>query len=129
VLLRLRPPVHAVTLLVGIMAFGVLLLVPAVLWESQTEAFVMLNAELLPAVLYFALFPSILAYMFWIRGIELLGANAASLFLNLLPVFTSGLAAVFLDERIALFHLAGLVLIASGITLFNARALRRHRRP
>jgi drug/metabolite transporter (DMT)-like permease len=128
VLLRLRPPVHSVTLLVTIIALGVVILIPAFVWETQTDSFVMINAHTLPAVLYFAMFPSILAYLFWIRGIELLGASAVSLFVNLLPVFTSALAVAFLDERIAFFHVIGLVLIATGITLFNARALHRHRK-
>ena len=62
-----------------------------------------------------ALFSSVLAYIFWNRGVEQVGANVAGLFVHLMPVFGVVLAWFFLDERLAPFHVAGIALILCGI--------------
>ncbi len=49
------------------------------------------------------------------QGVEQVGASIAGLFVHLMPVFGILLAWVFLDERLALFHIAGIALILSGI--------------
>ena len=82
-----------------------------------------------------ALFSSVLAYIFWNRGVELVGANVAGLFVHLMPVFGVVLAWLFLDERLAPFHLAGIALILAGIVVTSRYApprgadagARRHR--
>jgi drug/metabolite transporter (DMT)-like permease len=61
------------------------------------------------------LFSSVLAYIFWNRGVEQVGANVAGLFVHLMPVFGVVLAWVVLDERLAAFHVAGIALILCGI--------------
>ena len=50
-----------------------------------------------------ALFSSVLAYIFWNRGVEQVGADVAGLFVHLMPVFGVVLAWVFLDERLGAF--------------------------
>ena len=69
------------------------------------------------------MFPSVLAYMLWNRGIELVGANRAGLYLNLIPILTAIMAAVFLDETLRWYHFAGLLLVISGMALFNLKQL------
>jgi drug/metabolite transporter (DMT)-like permease len=44
--------------------------------------------------LYLALFPSILAYIFWNRAVAELGANRTGQFLHLMPAFGAVLAQV-----------------------------------
>jgi drug/metabolite transporter (DMT)-like permease len=66
---------------------------------------------------YVAVFPSILAYFFYNRGVELAGANRAGRFMHLLPVFGSVMAVVFLSERFQCFHVLGIFLIPVGILL------------
>ena len=72
-------------------------------------------------MLYIGVFPSFLGYIFYNRGIALVGANKGALFLHLMPVFGTVLAAVFLGERPAWFHLAGIVMIFCGIFLNTRR--------
>jgi drug/metabolite transporter (DMT)-like permease len=67
------------------------------------------------AIMIVALFSSVLAYIFWNQGVIEVGASVAGLFVHLMPVFGVLLAWVFLDERLALFHVAGIALILSGI--------------
>ncbi len=45
------------------------------------------------------------------------GANKAGLFSHLMPVFSTLLAIVFLDEGLEGFHFAGIAAIASGLYL------------
>jgi len=120
VLLRKRPTVHPLSFLVASFIAGLFLLFPAYAWEILSTAWQAPNASSLLALVYLALFPSLLAYLFFNRGVELIGANRAGQFIHLMPVFGSMLAVAFLGEAVQIFHLVGLVFIATGITLATA---------
>ncbi|RLB70705.1 MAG: EamA family transporter, partial [Deltaproteobacteria bacterium] len=49
------------------------------------------------------------------------------LYINLIPLFASLLAVLFLNERFQPYHLVGIILITSGLLLFNLRFLRSRR--
>ena len=66
-------------------------------------------------ILYCIIFPSILAQTFFMRGVELIGANRAGLYVNLVPVFTALMAIIFLSEQLFIFHVFSLMLVLSGI--------------
>ncbi|MGA9235844.1 MAG: DMT family transporter, partial [Desulfobacterales bacterium] len=72
------------------------------------------------AVLYIALFASVLAYIFWNKAVAAVGANKAGIFVHLMPVFSITLAFVFLGERLQAYHIPGIVLILCGIVLTTA---------
>lgn len=117
VLLRRRPAALLPSAFLGtIMLVGVLLMTPAYFWVAGFRPSAP-SPGLLAAVAYMALFPAVLAYNFWNRAVELVGANKAGQFAHLIPVFTTGLAIVLLGESLHLFHLAGIALIAAGIYL------------
>ena len=69
-------------------------------------------------ILYIALVPSLIAQLFFIRGVELIGADKASLFINLVPLFSAFLGIILLNETLRIFHLFSLVIILFGIYLF-----------
>ena len=75
----------------------------------------------LAALLSVALFSSVLAYIFWNRGVEQVGASVAGLFVHLMPVFGVLLAWLVLGERLLPFHVAGIALILTGIWLTSRR--------
>lgn len=116
-LLRLRPAIHPLSFLAVTFIPGTLILLPFYLWETLSGRPMVFDPVTLLAVAYVAIFPSILAYLFFNRGVELVGANRAGLFLHLMPVFGSLMAIVFLGESFRLFHTIGIVLILSGIVL------------
>lgn len=124
VLLRKRPPMHPFSFLLATFAFGIVILLPFYIAETLTSRSVPITWSSVGAILYVAVFPSIVAYLFYNRGIELVGPNRASAFFNLLPVFGAGLAILLLGERIHWFHLAGLVMILAGIFLATRRPAR-----
>ena len=77
------------------------------------------------AMLAVSLFSSVLAYLFWNRGVDEVGANVAGLFVHLMPVFGIVLAWVFLGERLAPFHVVGIALILTGIWITSRYQRRR----
>ena len=66
-------------------------------------------------VVLVALLPSLLAQIFFMRGIELIGPGRAGVFVNLVPVFASILAVLVLGESFEVHHAAALVCVLGGI--------------
>ncbi len=119
VLLRKRPEIHPLSFLTSTFTVGAVLLLPLYLWEVQISPPLELTQPVIISLLYVAFCPSILAYLCWNKGIHEIGANRAGLYINLVPLFASLLAIVFLGERFQGYHLVGGVLIACGLLLFN----------
>ncbi len=124
VLLRWRPAGIDTLAFLGAAVVGgiVLLMLPLYLFELASGRVAVWNAATGAGMVYFAVFPSILAYMFWNRGVQQVGANRAGMFLHLIPVFGIVLAITFLGERLHLFHLVGAALIFTGITISTTGA-------
>ena len=118
-LLRKRPAIHPFSFLLYTFGLGIIFLLPLYIWELAGCASVTLTYEVILSILYVALFPSIVAYFCWNRGVEVLGANRTGLFINLIPVFASILAILFLGETLQTFHIIGMALIFGGMILFN----------
>jgi drug/metabolite transporter (DMT)-like permease len=74
----------------------------------------------LGGIAYTGVFPGFIGYIFYNRAVGEVGAGKASLFIHLMPVFGTLLAAVFLAEIPQPYHYAGIALIISGIYLTTA---------
>jgi drug/metabolite transporter (DMT)-like permease len=72
--------------------------------------------------LYVAVFPSCLAQLFYLRGVDLIGPGRAGVFTNLVPVFSAILAVVLIAEPFAPFHAVALALVIGGIWLAQRTA-------
>lgn len=96
---------------------GVIVLLPFSVLELQTVAPIIWKPEAFASILYMAIFPSILAHLFWNRGVAELGAAKAGLFIHLMPLFGMLLSTIFLGEGVHAYHLTGMVLIFIGIYL------------
>ena len=118
-LLRRRPAIHPLSFLIYSFGIGIIFLLPLYVWEQTGSATMNLTRPVILSILYVAVFPSIVAYFCWNRGVEVLGANRTGLFINLIPVFASVLAILFLGESLQAFHLIGMGLIFGGMILFN----------
>jgi drug/metabolite transporter (DMT)-like permease len=66
-------------------------------------------------LLFIALFPSFLAQLAFMRGVQLIGPGRAGVFANLAPIFGALFAVLILGEPFALSHLVALSLIVGGI--------------
>jgi drug/metabolite transporter (DMT)-like permease len=117
VMLRRRPAIHPLSLVAITFVIGSAMLLPFYLWESFAVRPMNWDAMTAGAVCYVAIFPSIISYICFNRGVELAGANRAGLFLHLMPVFGSIMAIAFLGESLRWYHGTGIGLIALGIVL------------
>ncbi|HEX6136324.1 MAG TPA: DMT family transporter [Casimicrobiaceae bacterium] len=114
--LRYRPPgMHLLSFLFVIACIGDLAVLPMYAAETWLGEPMVWTPAAAAALVGVALFSSVLAYIFWNRGVERVGANVAGLFVHLMPVFGVVLAWLLLDERLAQFHVAGILLILGGI--------------
>lgn len=106
------------------MAFGTAHILPFFVWEHLTQRTLATTPTAIAAVLYIAVFASVVAQLFFAEGIRRIGAPAAGNMIYLTPVFGVSIAILFLGETFHLFHAAGVALIAFGIwlALFSRRA-------
>jgi len=116
-LLRRRPDVAPLSLLWATFAVSALVLAPAYVADLAFGHPPPFSLKAAAGVAYVAVFPSFLAYLFYNRGIDMIGAGRASQFLHLQPVFGALLAVLLLGETFHLYHAAGFLLIAAGIGL------------
>ncbi len=118
VLVKRRPAdLHPNAMLAGMMAFGLLMTLPFYLWETATVRAMPFDANAVWTVGYVAVFASIIAYICYNRGIELVGPSRAALTAHMLPVFAAILSVAFLGETLHLYHLGGAAAVVIGIVL------------
>jgi drug/metabolite transporter (DMT)-like permease len=64
---------------------------------------------------YLGLFPSVICYVMWNRGVAEVGPARAGVYLHLIPLLGALMAVVLLGEQLHLYHLVGIALILLGI--------------
>ncbi len=79
------------------------------------------DAHNLLTLFYVAVFPSIVAYLCFNRGVQLIGANRAAPFFHVVPVFGAVMAMVFLSEMPQAFHFIGFALVLTGVYIASRR--------
>ena len=88
---------------------------------TLTDAHIDLGWPLAAAVAFIGIGPAVLAYRCWGTGVQRAGPQAASIFLNLTPLFAAVLSAAFLREPPHWYHGAAFVLIVGGIVVSSRR--------
>jgi drug/metabolite transporter (DMT)-like permease len=114
---RQRPAAHPLSFLVATMGIGSLMMLPFYVWETAQGGKILGGPAAWLALAYIAVFPSFVAYLFFNRGIELIGAGRAGQSWHLMPVFGSILAVLFLGETFYIYHAIGIAMIGAGILL------------
>jgi drug/metabolite transporter (DMT)-like permease len=124
-LVRKKPTaISPINYLFIIFSFGTILLFPFYLWENAHTDPVKWNSDLFFIILYLGLGASVISYLFWNIAIGKLGAGRTALFGNLIPVFSSAEAALWLGEQFTWVHLLSMILVFAGIVLANWRIFR-----
>jgi drug/metabolite transporter (DMT)-like permease len=109
----------AVTTITAVLAMPLSLLIGG--YELATQPIGEITPVVLLGLVYVGVVASVGAFLFWSIGVKDIGAARASVFLNLIPVFTAVIAAVALDERPGLPQLIGGLLVVCGVTLASSR--------
>lgn len=119
-LVKKRPEaVSSVSFLFTIFSFGTLLVLPFFIWEAGRSDAVIWNNDLILSVLYLGLGASVICFLLWNIAISKLGAGRTALFGNLIPVFSSIGAAIFLHEDFTWVHATSMLIVFAGIVLAN----------
>ncbi|MEP3277759.1 MAG: DMT family transporter [Stappiaceae bacterium] len=113
--LKRRPEVSGIVLMTVLAFFALITSIPLVAYEIASGEAQMPTGTGWLVILYITLFPSFLAQIFFMRGVELIGPGRAGVFVNLVPVFSAILAIVILNESFLLFHGLALALVLGGI--------------
>ncbi len=124
-LLRRRPAIHFLSFLAFTFVAGAIMLAPVTAAEYLAGRRIDPTPAAFAVLAYVVIFPSLLAYVFFNRGVELIGANRTGPFFHLIPVFGSAVAILFLGERPHLYHGLGYLLIITGIFVAQRGARKR----
>jgi drug/metabolite transporter (DMT)-like permease len=104
--------VTAITIVGGTLPLSLIAL-PAVNDVAWNE----LSATTWGAIAYAGLASMVIAYLFWNRGVRLLGPTRTSMFGNLQPIFALAAARVLLGEKPGPWQLVGAAAIIAGVLL------------
>ncbi len=121
VALRWKPRVHWMSLIAGMTFTAFLTSIPFTLAEAALGGLILPTGLGWMIAAFTIIFPSIIAQIFYIRGIELIGSNRAGLFINLVPICGTLLSLVILRERFHLYHAVALCMALGGIWLAERR--------
>jgi drug/metabolite transporter (DMT)-like permease len=127
VLLRLKPAMHWQSLMTAMTAAALVTSLPF-LWAEQARGDMILPDPMGWGILvYVVIFPSILSQVFFIRSVELIGANRAGLFVNLVPIFGTLLSLLVIGEAFHVYHAVALAMVFCGIWLAETSGRRASR--
>ena len=101
----------------AVTAFGIPIVAPVAVIESQTRSMGTLTPAVLAGIAYVGFGSTAVAFYLWNKSFELLDAATASLFFFAQPVAGTLLSAVFLHEVLGLSFFAGAALIGLGVLL------------
>ena len=115
--LRSRPNMPGIAFFTLLALISAITSVPLLVAEAAIYGLQMPTLQGWLVTLFVAVFPSCLAQLFFLRGVDLIGPGRAGVFVNLVPVFAAILAVVLINEPFAAFHAVALVLVIGGIWL------------
>ena len=113
--------ISQVSLLEVVIICGLIFLIPIYFIEMKMGNPIILGKPFYLILSYVVIFPGLAAFFFWIKGISIIGANRAGIFLHLMPIMGAIMAMIIFDEKFMFYHILGAIFIIAGITLSNKR--------
>ena len=109
------------SLLEIIIICGLVFLIPIYFIEMSLGYLIVLGKPFYLILTYVVFFPGLAAFFFWIKGISIIGANRAGIFLHLMPIIGALMAMIIFKEKFMIYHFLGAIFIIAGITLSNIK--------
>ena len=100
---------------------GLIFLTPIYFIEMYLGNVIVLGVPFILTLTYVVFFPGLASFIFWIKGISIIGANRAGVFLHLMPIFGAIMAMIIFNEKFMYYHILGAIFIVAGITLSNKK--------
>ena len=117
VAIRNRPDVPGEALFAFFAVVAAIVALPLAVWEAATPGYQWPTPTGWGLTVMVAIFPSCLAQLFFLRGVDLIGPARAGVYINLVPIFAAILAVIVLGEVFAFYHALALALVLGGIWL------------
>ena len=117
VALRSRPAMPGAVFFTLLALIAAVTTVPLLAFEAATVGLRWPTPHGMAITAFVAIFPSCLAQLFFLRGVDLIGPGRAGVFVNLVPVFAAALSVGLLGESFSPFHGVALALVVGGIWL------------
>ena len=96
-------------------------MLPAYLIEFALGNRASINLPFIMTLTYVVLLRGLASFIFWIKGISIIGSNRSGIFLHLMPIFSTILAIIIFKEKFMFYHLIGALLIVTGIVLSSKK--------
>lgn len=124
VALARKPALHWLSFIAVLVTSAFVASLPATIWEIANEKVIWPDGQGWMVALYTAIFPSILAQIMWIRGLEMIGSNRGGVFINLVPIFAAVMAVAMLGEALHLHQAVAMVLVMTGVWIAQRKPAR-----
>lgn len=123
ILVKRKPAaLSPIVFLFAIFTLGTVLLLPFYVYElRQSTVVVSWNINMLYTILYLGIGNSVIGFFGWNAAIEKLGSSTTALFANLIPVFSTIEAVIFLGEKFSIIHLISGALVIGGVIIANKK--------
>jgi len=112
---------HPVNFLFVIFLLGTIILLPFYLSELNAKGGIAINIANISAIIYLGLGASVICFLIWNRSIHALGSGRTALFGNLIPIFSTTEAVLFLNEKITVIHILSFILVVTGLVIANLK--------
>ena len=117
--LRKKPEIGALPLLTFFAYVAFVGSLPGLIYETYSNQLILPGLKGCIILGVIIIFPSFLAQIFFMKGVEKIGPARSGLYTNLVPVFSSILAVFLLGESFQFYHFLSLSMIFAGIYLFE----------
>lgn len=115
--LRLKPVMRWQSLMLALAVAALITSLPFFLWEVAAGKVIAPDISGWLVIVYTAIGASVISQILYIKGNEMIGANRAGLFINLVPIFGTLLSVLIVGETFQLYQALALVLVLGGISL------------
>ena len=118
--LRLKDRPQSLSVLAFVFALaliGELLTLPLAVFQWVRSGPIQFGARELLGVLYIGAIATLVSTVLFSYGVERVGAVRAGILIHLMAVFSSIFAALFIGERLFIYHAVGFVMVAGGAIL------------
>ncbi len=119
--LRKRPEINDILLMTIFSYIAFVGSIPGLMIEIIQYSFFFPTFKGIMILSVIIIFPSLLAQILFMKGVKIVGPALSGLYTNLVPIFTSLLAIIILDEVFHIYHLISLIIIFLGIYSFDRK--------
>ena len=117
IFLRQKPDVPGLAMFAIISVAAMLASFPFAVFELAAGSLIWPSDKGALVILFVVIFPSFMSQLFFIKGVQLIGAPRAGVFINLVPIFASVFSVILIGEKFENYHMIGLTLVLTGIAI------------